>query len=101
MKLLIVGRPGAGKGTQASMIDSYYQIPHISTGEIFRKAINASTDIAKKLKSIMLSGGLIDDDTTNEIVKNLKLGADVKYSTFDKHPGFNVRATYNFKEKIR
>lgn len=70
MIILLLGAPGAGKGSISNILKEKYHFFHISTGEIFRKVINASTDVAKKLKSIMLSGGLIDDDTTNEIVKN-------------------------------
>lgn len=70
MVILLLGAPGAGKGSISNILKDKYNFIHISTGEIFRKAINANTDFARKLKSIMLSGGLIDDDTTNEVVKN-------------------------------
>lgn len=70
MIILLLGAPGAGKGSISNILKDKYHFVHISTGEIFRKAINANTDFAKKLKNIMLSGALIDDDTTNEVVKN-------------------------------
>ena len=53
MKLLIMGRPGAGKGTQAANIKEYYNIPHISTGDMFRAAIKNETKLGLLAKSFM------------------------------------------------
>lgn len=72
MRLLIMGPPGAGKGTQAKGIAEHYGIPAISTGDIFRgisKADEATaTPLAKQVKEIMLTGGYVSDEITNQIV---------------------------------
>ncbi|MCF8008554.1 MAG: adenylate kinase [Halanaerobiales bacterium] len=69
MNLIILGLPGAGKGTQAKKLSNKYSIPHISTGDIFRSAIKNETELGKKAKQIIDSGGLVPDEITNDIVK--------------------------------
>ena len=54
MRLLIIGAPGAGKGTQAALIKEYFAIPHISTGEMFREAISQQTEIGLEAKNISI-----------------------------------------------
>src|SRR5690554_5980958 len=78
MKLLIMGPPGAGKGTQAVNIVSKYQIPHISTGDMFREAIKAGTPLGQKAKSYIDAGELVPDEVTNGIVKERLSEADAK-----------------------
>jgi adenylate kinase len=68
MRLLIMGPPGAGKGTQAGLIAEHYKIPAISTGDIFRAMKTAQTPLADQLRAIMDSGGYVSDELTNEIV---------------------------------
>jgi adenylate kinase len=68
MRLLIMGPPGAGKGTQAKRIGDHYGIPAISTGDIFRAEVQAETPLGIKVKQILDSGGYVGDDITNEIV---------------------------------
>ena len=68
MKLILLGAPGAGKGTQAKMIASKYQIPHISTGDIFRANIKNGTELGKKAKSYMDQGLLVPDELTVDLV---------------------------------
>jgi adenylate kinase len=70
MRLLIMGPPGAGKGTQAKRIAEHYRIPAISTGDIFRAMKNADTPLARQVRAIMESGGYVSDEITNEIVKD-------------------------------
>jgi adenylate kinase len=70
MRLLIMGPPGAGKGTQAERIAEHYGIPAISTGDIFRAMKNADTPLARQVRAIMESGGYVSDEITNEIVKD-------------------------------
>jgi adenylate kinase len=70
MRLLIMGPPGAGKGTQASRIAEHYRIPAISTGDIFRAMKHADTPLARQVREIMESGGYVSDEITNEIVKD-------------------------------
>ncbi len=68
MQLLIMGPPGAGKGTQAGLIADHYNIPAISTGDIFRAMKTADTPLANQLRAIMDSGGYVNDELTNAIV---------------------------------
>jgi adenylate kinase len=78
MKLLIMGRPGAGKGTQAVNIKEYYKIPHISTGDMFRAAIKNQTKLGLLAKSYMESGALVPDEVTIGIVQERLLEDDCK-----------------------
>lgn len=64
MKLIMLGAPGAGKGTQAKKIAEKYHIPHISTGDIFRANIKAGTELGMKAKSFMDQGQLVPDEVT-------------------------------------
>ena len=70
MRLVLVGPPGAGKGTQAKFLAAHYQIPHISTGDIFRANLKAGTELGNKAKSYMDKGELVPDDVTNEMVRD-------------------------------
>lgn len=78
MKLLIMGRPGAGKGTQAANIKEYYNIPHISTGDMFRAAMKNGTKLGLLAKSYMEKGALVPDEVTIGIVKERLLEDDCK-----------------------
>lgn len=68
MRVILFGPPGAGKGTQASLMEEYYNIPHLSTGNIFREAIKNQTDLGKKVKKILDSGDLVPDQTVVNLV---------------------------------
>ena len=68
MKIVMLGAPGAGKGTQAKMIAAKYQIPHISTGDIFRSNIKNGTQLGKKAKEYMDQGLLVPDELTVDLV---------------------------------
>lgn len=68
MRLLIMGPPGAGKGTQAQRVSEHYGIPAISTGDMFRAMKTSDTPLARQLRAIMESGGLVSDEITNAIV---------------------------------
>ena len=70
MNIILLGPPGAGKGTQAKFISEKYSIPHISTGDIFRKNISEKTPLGVKAKSYMDKGQLVPDDLTIEIVND-------------------------------
>lgn len=78
MKLLIMGRPGAGKGTQAVNIKDYFNIPHISTGDMFRAAIKNQTKLGMLAKSYMDQGALVPDEVTIGIVEERLLEDDCK-----------------------
>ena len=69
MKLILMGLPGAGKGTQSSKIVETYGIPHISTGDMFRAAIKNGSQLGLEAKAYMDAGGLVPDDVTVGIVK--------------------------------
>ena len=68
MKIIMLGAPGAGKGTQAKQISSRYEIPHISTGDIFRANIKNGTELGKKAKEYMDRGALVPDELTCDLV---------------------------------
>ena len=70
MNIILMGLPGAGKGTQASEIVKKFPIPHISTGDMFRKAIKDETDLGKEAKPYMDRGELVPDEVTVGIVKD-------------------------------
>ncbi|MFD1172795.1 adenylate kinase [Oceanobacillus picturae] len=78
MNLILMGLPGAGKGTQAEKINEKYNIPHISTGDMFRLAIKEGTDLGKKAKEYMDQGELVPDEVTIGIVKERLSKADCK-----------------------
>ena len=77
MRLVLVGPPGAGKGTQAQFLAAHYSIPHISTGDIFRANLKASTPLGLEAKGFMDSGQLVPDSVTNEMVKDRLTHDDV------------------------
>ncbi|MBN2422990.1 adenylate kinase [Candidatus Woesearchaeota archaeon] len=70
MKLIFLGPPGAGKGTQAEKLSKELAIPHISTGDIFRENIKNQTELGVKAKSFIDQGLLVPDEVTNNMVKN-------------------------------
>lgn len=69
MRLILLGGPGAGKGTQANYIKERYQIPQISTGDMLRAAVKAGTELGQKAKAVMDAGGLVPDDVIIGLVK--------------------------------
>jgi adenylate kinase len=78
MRLVLVGPPGAGKGTQASLLASHYSIPHISTGDIFRANLKSGTELGLQAKSYMDKGELVPDSVTNAMVKDRLTHPDTK-----------------------
>ncbi|MBR3290269.1 MAG: nucleoside monophosphate kinase, partial [Clostridia bacterium] len=70
MNLILLGAPGAGKGTQAEKISEYKQIPTISTGNIIREALKSGTEMGLKAKSYMDSGSLVPDEVVIGIIKD-------------------------------
>ena len=78
MKIIMLGAPGAGKGTQAKMIAEKFNIPHISTGDIFRANIKNGTELGKKAKEFMDKGQLVPDELTVEILLDRVAADDCK-----------------------
>ena len=76
MRLILLGAPGAGKGTQANYIKEKYNIPQISTGDMLRAAIKAGTDLGMAAKKVMDAGGLVSDDIMIGLVKDRLQDAD-------------------------
>jgi len=87
MRLILLGAPGAGKGTQASFICQHYAIPQISTGDMLRAAVKAGTEMGLAAKKVMDSGGLVGDDIIIGLVKERIAQADcAKGFLFDGFP---------------
>jgi adenylate kinase len=70
LNLVMLGPPGAGKGTQARQLRKRWNIPHISTGAMLREAVQAGTPLGREVGAIMESGGLIDDDVITRVVND-------------------------------
>lgn len=77
MILILLGPPGAGKGTQAKLLAAELRVPHISTGDMFRDHKSRGTEIGRKVQAIMDSGGLVTDEITNAMVKDRLSRPDV------------------------
>jgi adenylate kinase len=95
MILILLGPPGAGKGTQAKLLAAEYGIPHISTGDMFRDHKARGTEIGKKVQAIMDAGGLVTDDITNAMVKERLARPDVaKGFILDGYPRTTAQAEF-------
>lgn len=78
MRILLIGPPGAGKGTQASIITEKYGIPHIATGDLFRENLKKGTELGKQAKVYMDAGGLVPDNITIGMIAERLSQADCK-----------------------
>lgn len=78
MKIILLGPPGAGKGTQAKMLSNKLQIPHISTGDMLRAAVTARTKLGVEVENIMQAGGYISDELIINLVKERIAESDCK-----------------------
>ena len=93
INLVLFGKPGAGKGTQAAFLKSKYQLFHISTGDLFRYHIQGSTKLGILAKSYMDNGDLVPDDVTINMLKvAVAENSDVKGFIFDGFPGTTAQA---------
>lgn len=87
MRIILMGPPGVGKGTEAELLVKHYHIPHISTGNIFRELYKDNTTVGKIAKSYIDRGELVPDDITNEIVRKRLMHKDAeKGFLFDGYP---------------
>lgn len=75
-RVILVGPPGAGKGTQAVALSERLGVPHVSTGDLFREHVNEQTPLGKEAKSYMDAGELVPDSVTNEMVRERLQGSD-------------------------
>jgi adenylate kinase len=95
MILILLGPPGAGKGTQAKLLAAQYRVPHISTGDMFRDHKARGTELGKKVQAIMDAGGLVTDDVTNAMVKDRLSRPDVGGGfILDGYPRTTAQAEY-------
>ena len=78
IRLLLIGAPGAGKGTQAEKLSAAFSIPAISTGDIFRHNVKNETELGKKAKAFMDRGEYVPDSLTNDLVRDRLLQADAQ-----------------------
>lgn len=78
MRIILFGSPGVGKGTQAKIISKSFSIPHISTGDILRKAVKEQTELGKKAGEIMARGELVPDDLMIALIKEVLTSAECK-----------------------
>tara|TARA_B100000941_G_scaffold289337_1_gene268122 strand:+ start:947 stop:1522 length:576 start_codon:yes stop_codon:yes gene_type:complete len=93
INLVLLGKPGAGKGTQAEFLKSQYQLFHLSTGDLFRHHIQGSTDLGMLAKSYMDKGDLVPDQITIDIMKEtVKENSDVNGFIFDGFPRTTAQA---------
>lgn len=87
MRVILLGAPGAGKGTQARFITEKFEIPQISTGDMLRAAVKAGSPLGLKVKGVMESGGLVSDDIIIDLIKERITQADcAKGFLFDGFP---------------
>ncbi|HCG72455.1 MAG TPA: adenylate kinase, partial [Nitrospina sp.] len=78
MRLILLGPPGAGKGTQAKLLKEKFQIPQISTGDILRQAVKDNTELGARAKIVMDAGQLVPDDVVIDLIKERIRQADCK-----------------------
>ena len=101
MHLILVGAPGSGKGTCAQDLKQVFAIPHISTGEMFRKAIKDGTELGKLAQSLIDKGNFVPDEITNELVKQRIAEEDCKNGfLLDGYPR-NLNQAYAFTEILK
>jgi adenylate kinase len=93
--LILLGPPGAGKGTQAKLLAAELRVPHISTGDMFRDHKTRGTELGKTVQAIMDAGGLVTDDVTNAMVKDRLARPDVQGGfILDGYPRTTAQAEY-------
>lgn len=93
--VILMGVQGAGKGLQAKLIEEHFDIPQVSTGGLFREMRTRTDDLARRVQEIMVSGKLVDDDTTNAIVADRLAQADARNGVIlDGYPRNRIQAAF-------
>lgn len=93
MRIILLGAPGSGKGTQAKMLVDTYQVPQISTGDLLRAAVAAGTPLGKQAKAVMDAGQLVSDDIVLGMIRERLAESDAKHGfILDGFPRTNVQA---------
>jgi adenylate kinase len=101
MRLVFLGPPGAGKGTQAARVAQHLGISHIATGDIFRQAVETDTPVGRRIKDVMDRGELVSDELTNEVVRERLAQRDVQDGfVLDGYPR-NVEQALAFEENLK
>ena len=104
LRAVLLGPPGAGKGTQAVRLVEKYEIPHISTGDIFRKIIKEGTELGKKAQEYMNAGALVPDELVVDLVKD-RLNNDLEiegvvFTMYDARTNLSLQVVENVKENL-
>lgn len=87
MRVVLLGAPGAGKGTLAKDLVKFLNVPHISTGDMFREAVSSGSDLGKQVEQILKTGALVPDEIVNKLVKERLSRQDCKNGfIFDGYP---------------
>ena len=95
MKLVLIGCPGAGKGTQAKKLSKHYGIAHISTGDLLREQMKQGTELGKKVSEIMNAGGLVSDEIVSAMLAERIKADDCKNGyILDGYPSFKFFQVY-------
>ena len=101
MRLVLLGPPGAGKGTQAKRLAERHQVPHLSTGDILRSEVKAATELGRQIESKMSAGELIDDDIISSVIANRLAQPDTMNGfILDGYPR-TIRQAIALKEALR
>jgi adenylate kinase len=99
--VILLGGPGAGKGTQAEIVFSWLRLPHISTGQMLRSEIAEGTDIGKRIRTLVETGAFVDDATINALIANrIRLPDCREGFILDGYPR-NVRQAVTFDKELR
>jgi adenylate kinase len=78
LNLIVLGKQGAGKGTQSTVLAEKYGVPHVSTGDILRNAVAAGSELGKQVESILHAGDLVSDDLVNQLIRERFKEADAQ-----------------------
>lgn len=94
-RVILLGPPGSGKGTQGKLLSQRLQIVHLSTGDLLRREVSLNTELGQKVKAVMESGSLVNDDLMNEVIQTRLAQADCKKGfVLDGYPRTTCQAEF-------